>query len=114
MNLLKTTIETADCDRGIGNVYDVMVHYTYHRGYHGKCDSLSGTAGAGQPLEPDEPPSVEINSVIMHSPTYYNRNATEDILDQLSELEIERMREECYGDVAERYERDQEERQDYR
>lgn len=41
----------------------VVVTYEYHPGCRGARDSLGGVRGAGPPLEPDEPPQVEITSV---------------------------------------------------
>src|SRR2546421_11371189 len=46
-----------------GNELDVTVEYTYHRTCRGQRDSLGGVRGAGPPLEPDEPASIEIVSV---------------------------------------------------
>jgi hypothetical protein len=42
---------------------EVLVTYTYDKGSKGCRDSLGGVRGAGPPLEPDEPPSIEIESV---------------------------------------------------
>lgn len=106
MNQFTTTIEwafqvngeTDSCER------EITVEYQYSRGSHGHRDSY------GQQMEPDEPPSVEITKVLLPSPGPVNRNATEDILDELSELQRERIEILCFEDVAERYEREQEER----
>lgn len=52
-----------------GNDIDVVVDFLAHKGYKGKRDDIVGAGGkvyrnAGPPLEPDEPPSIEIESVI--------------------------------------------------
>jgi hypothetical protein len=41
----------------------VTVSYTYHRGCRGQRDSLGGVRGAGPPLDPDEPASIDIESI---------------------------------------------------
>lgn len=41
---------------------DIEVEFEYHRAYRGARDSLCGVRGAGQPLEPDEPESIEFVS----------------------------------------------------
>lgn len=41
---------------------EVEVSYTYVPASRGARDSLGGRRGAGPPLEPDEPATVEINS----------------------------------------------------
>ena len=46
--------------RGDGSDVAVEVTYDYTRASRGARDSCGGVAGAGPPLEPDEPESVEI------------------------------------------------------
>jgi len=43
---------------------EVTVEYTFHKGSKGARDSINGVRGAGPPLEPDEPDSVEILAVV--------------------------------------------------
>ena len=52
MSTFRTTITIDDDD------VDVEVEYIYHRAYRGGRDSY------GAPTEPDEPESVEINSIV--------------------------------------------------
>jgi len=110
MSQLQTTIEwpfrvngeTDSCER------EITVEYNYSRG----CRGARGSCG--EPIEPDEPPSIEITKVLLPSPGPIDRDATEDILDELSKEQRERLEILCLEDVAESYEREQEERQDYR
>lgn len=46
-----------------GKELAVVVHYTFWPGCRGARDSIGGVPNAGPPLEPDEPPSVEIERV---------------------------------------------------
>lgn len=48
----------------ISRTIEVEVTYQFHRGSHGARDSIAGIRGAGPPLEPDEPASVEIHSAV--------------------------------------------------
>ncbi len=41
----------------------IDVEYSYYKGSKGARDSLGGIPGAGPALEPDEPASIEIESV---------------------------------------------------
>jgi hypothetical protein len=54
----ETTIERDDKE------IKLEITYSAYKGCRGARDSLGGKAGAGPPLEPDEPPSIEIESVI--------------------------------------------------
>ena len=101
MSSFTTTIEW---NTETGEERDVTVSYTYHRAYRGARDSCGGVRGAGPPLEPDEPENVEIESVLMHLPTATNRNAVEDVLDQLSKSQIGWLEDKCFADVRESYE----------
>jgi hypothetical protein len=56
--IYETTIERDDQE------IKLEVEYSAYKGCKGARDSLGGKAGAGPPLEPDEPPSIEIESVI--------------------------------------------------
>ena len=78
----------------------VEVTYDYSRGCRGARDSLGGVRGAGPPLEPDEPPSVEIISVMDADGNDYD----------LTNNERERIEEECFQDHQDGYEADQEAR----
>ena len=42
---------------------ELLVKFDYCRAHKGARDSLGGVRGAGPPLEPDEPESIEINEV---------------------------------------------------
>lgn len=44
----------------------IDIQYTYYRACRGARDSCGGIRGAGPPLEPDEPASIEIDSVVEH------------------------------------------------
>jgi hypothetical protein len=52
----ETTIERDDKE------IKIEVEYSAYKGCRGARDSLGGKAGAGPQLEPDEPPSIEIES----------------------------------------------------
>ncbi len=60
-----TVYRESDEDEADDDVVEVVVEYAYHRTLFGARDSLSGKAGAGPPIEPDEPAHVEIQSVTM-------------------------------------------------
>jgi hypothetical protein len=85
----KTTIEKdgEDCP--------VEVEYSYTKGCRGSRDSLGGVRGAGPPLEPDEPPEIEIVSVCAADGTDYEGD--------LTERERKAITNECFGDVRDRY-----------
>ncbi|SRR6266436_1297293 len=109
MSLLQTTIEwpfqvngeTDSCER------EITVEYTFTRAYRGRRDAY------GQPMEPDDPPQIELVKVLLPSPGPVDRKATEDILEDLLELQRQRLEIQCLEDVAEQYEREQEERNEY-
>jgi hypothetical protein len=42
--------------------HEINVEFEYRRAYRGARDSLGGVRGAGPPLEPDEPASMEFVS----------------------------------------------------
>lgn len=107
MNKFTTTIEW---NQDTGEERDVEVTYQYYRGCRGARDSLCGVRGAGPPLEPDEPPSVEIQSVMMHSPTAHDREAREDVQKSLSKSQLEWLEEKCFEDVNDRWEQQEIER----
>jgi len=96
--------ELDSCER------EITVEYTYSPGCRGARDSLGGVRGAGQALEPDEPPSVEITKVLLSSPTLHDRKATEDIVDEVSDWQRDNLEIKCLEDVAAGYEQEQEER----
>jgi hypothetical protein len=98
VSILKTTITLDDVD------HEVEVTYAYHGPIRGQRDSLGGIRGAGPPLEPDEPASVEIESVMMHSPTFHNRENREDILDTIPKRDLDWLEGKCLDDARERRE----------
>lgn len=49
----------------INKEFPLEVRYTFYPACQGARDSLGGVRGAGPPLEPDEPASVEIDDVIL-------------------------------------------------
>lgn len=71
----------------------VTVAYNYFRGCRGARDSLCGVRGAGPPLEPDEPPSVEIISV--------KGTDGADYIDDLTDIERDSIEKEALNDAAE-------------
>jgi hypothetical protein len=75
---------------------EVEVEYTFSKGCRGARDSLGGKAGAGPPLEPDEPDEVEIDSVTDEKGTEVD----------LTNEEITALEEKClenYESIMERY-----------
>ena len=99
---MKTFNTRIEIENHVGEEVEVSVEvsYNYSKGCRGARDSLCG--GAGPPLEPDEPPSVEIVSVITA--------AGVDIRDDLDDREREELEERCFLDAAEAYEREEEDR----
>jgi hypothetical protein len=91
MTTLKTTITLDDVDHEV----EVEVTYAYHGPIRGQRDSLGGIRGAGPPLEPDEPASVEIESVICNE---------FDILDTIPKRDLDWLEGKCLDDVRERRE----------
>jgi len=61
----------------------LTVEYTYNKAYRGQRDSLGGISGAGPPIEPDEPASIDIESI----------TAVGDIADFISDKMIEKIEE---------------------
>ncbi len=66
--------------------------WEYYPGCRGQRDSLGGKAGAGPPLEPDEPPTLELVSA-----TDENGHAIE-----LSPADEEKAREQAWEQMADR------------
>lgn len=93
---IETTIEREESD------VVVRVEYECSRGCKGARDSLGGVRGAGPPLEPDEPASVEIISVLSSDGT--------DYVDDLSENERQSIELECFSDVGDRRDAAEEDR----
>ena len=52
-------VERENPQTGEYTEHEIECEFDYHRAYRGKCDSLCGVRGAGQPLEPDEPAYLE-------------------------------------------------------
>lgn len=73
----------------------VVVEYSVSPGSRGRRGSC------GEPLEPDEPPSVELLKVLLSSPTAPDRNATEDILDELTTAQRDRLEGLCMENESE-------------
>jgi hypothetical protein len=65
----------------------VDVDFTFYPAYRGRRDSIGGVRNAGPPLEPDEPASIEINSVKDFEGYEY----------ELTDSEIEEIAEGYYG-----------------
>ena len=106
-NCFSTTIErerrVLNVFGGYDDVFDeitVDVTYDFYRGCKGARDSLCGVRRAGPPLEPDEPPSVEILSVKDKDDEEY----------ELTERELDRVTEECFFDQQSGYDEEQEQR----
>ena len=57
---------------------ELEIEFTYHRAYRGARDSLGGVRGGGPPLEPDEPASVEIESVKDENGNDFELTASEE------------------------------------
>ena len=79
MSTLTTTLTRGD------ESIEVEVEYSFSKGRRGARDSLGGVHGAGPPLEPDDPPKIEIRSV--------------KVID-LTDDENERLTELCMEDAA--------------
>lgn len=77
--ILDTYSEDAD-----GKELAVTVHYTYWRGCKGARDSCGGVRGVGPPLEPDDPPEVEIERVVGRDGK--ELELADDVLEVLREL----------------------------
>jgi hypothetical protein len=73
-----------------GDDLEVEVEYTFSKGCRGARDSLGGKAGAGPPLEPDEPDQILIDSVT-------DENGT-DV--ELTDEEIQQLEGKCFDDYA--------------
>lgn len=69
---------------------ELEISYTYHRARSGARDSLGGRRGAGPPLEPDEPASIEILSA-------KDENGDEVVLTRDEEAAVE---EKAFDEVA--------------
>lgn len=61
---------------------ELDIYFIHDKGYRGTRDSLNGIAGAGPPLEPDEPEEIIIE-MITHK--------GEDILDLISNSMLEKI-----------------------
>jgi hypothetical protein len=85
---LETTIERECTFMGSDVMREVplLVEYTYHQGCRGERDSLCGVRGAGPPIEPDEPPYIELDSVT-------DADSGSEI--ELTDTESNRIRDEC-------------------
>lgn len=72
---------------------ELDIYFTHSKGYCGARDSLNGIAGAGPPLEPDEPASIEIKKIL---------HKGEDIFDLIGEFQhlkiLERLEEELQNE----------------
>ena len=68
------------------------VEYDYFPFRRGMRDSLGGVRGAGPPLEPDEPASVDINAI----------TSTENLYELFTEEDIERIGELVMQELYER------------
>lgn len=90
-----TLVTTIEWNADTGDERELTVEFNYHRGRRGARDSLGGVARAGPPLEPDDPPELEVVSARMHSPTFHDREATEDVWHELSERQQEQIKEQC-------------------
>lgn len=88
-----TTLQTTISIDGVET--DVTVRYTYHKASRGARDSLGGVAGAGPALEPDEPADVEIEDV--------KTKCGLDVLDCLSDCELDEVQEKCLEQETERF-----------
>ena len=66
----------------------VVVEYSYYKGCRGARDSLGGVRRAGPPLEPDDPPEVEILKVTAED--------GQEILEKLDSSEIEVLEEKAF------------------
>ncbi len=84
---IETTIERHDGAYKV--TIPIVVEYFFHKGSRGARDSIGGKPRTGPPLEPDEPPSIEIGNVS-------DANTGHDI--ELTRAEEERIMEECRED----------------
>jgi len=73
---------------------ELEIEYTYFKGCKGSRDSFMGKAGAGPQLEPDEPASIEIESIKVKDI---------DIYELLSKSIIEKVEEEVTELISDKY-----------
>lgn len=83
MNRPKTTFYTIEWNKETGEERKLVTTYTYYGGTHNIIDSHS--------TQPNDPEEIEIISAIMDSPTAHDREAKEDVLENLSKEDIERI-----------------------
>lgn len=72
--------------------FEVEVEFKAYPGCRGARDSLCGVAGAGPPLEPDDPPEVEVLKASVNGTPI-----------ELSEEQIEEITAELFDSVADDY-----------
>ena len=69
------------------------VTYSASKGGPGRRDSLMGKANAGPPLEPDEPPSIEIESITCNGVDF-----------EPTKEQREKIEQDCWEDLRDRNE----------
>lgn len=70
----------------------ITVEFKYYSGCRGARDSLGGIRGAGPPLEPDDPPEIEILKT-------FNTETGHEV--ELSSKEYDLVLEECWDALRE-------------
>lgn len=75
---------------------DIEVTYKYYKGSRGSRDSLGGKRGAGPQLEPDDPPEVEILSIV-------NLKDGVDLLDVVPSQDLDIIEAKCWEHFSDQF-----------
>ena len=82
---------------------EIEVEFNFSKGRKGQRDSLGGKAGAGPPLEPDDPDEIEITAVNLTLPTSPGcKPVLKDISDLLTKEQLDQIEEEAWEQLSER------------
>lgn len=61
---IETWLYRYDEDTDVEKEMHISVDYTFLPGSRGARDTLCGVRGAGPPLEPDDPPEIEVSKIL--------------------------------------------------